>query len=146
VAKHLAAGLKALGPFTIVHGGDPHLGIAAVSWRLKDEQDQGFNLYDLSDRLRTRGWLIAAYPLPADRENETVMRALVRHGFTIDMAEMLLSDIIRGMNQLMKHPLTTSLTRAEAGGFTHNATAAVPSEKSASAAPNTKARSGKKKS
>ncbi|MFD0361664.1 glutamate decarboxylase [Nocardia sp. GCM10030253] len=146
VAKHLAAGLKALGPFEIIHAGDPQLGIAAVTWRLKDEADQGFNLYELSDRLRTRGWLIAAYPLPADRENETVMRALVRHGFSIDMAEMLLSDIIRGMDQLMKHPLTTSLTRAEAGGFTHNATAAVPSKKPMPTVPSKKAKHGKKKS
>jgi glutamate decarboxylase len=129
VAKHLAAGLRELGPFEMIHAGDPQHGIAAVSWRLKDEQDQGFNLYDLSDRLRTRGWLIAAYPLPADRENETIMRALIRHGFTIDMAEMLLSDVIRGMNQLVKHPLTSSLTKEEAGGFTHSATAAVSSEK-----------------
>jgi glutamate decarboxylase len=126
VAKYLAAGLRELGPFEMIHGGDPQHGIAAVSWRLKDEQDQGFNLYDLSDRLRTRGWLIAAYPLPADRENETIMRALTRHGFTIDMAELLLSDVIRGMDQLVKHPPTSSLTKEEAGGFAHSATAAVP--------------------
>ncbi|WP_328408762.1 glutamate decarboxylase [Nocardia sp. NBC_00403] len=129
VAKHLAAGLRELGPFEMIHAGNPQHGIAAVSWRLKDEADQGFNLYDLSDRLRTRGWLIAAYPLPADRENETIMRALIRHGFTIDMAEILLSDVIRGMNQLVRHPLTTPLTKAEAGGFTHTATAAVPDNK-----------------
>ena len=30
-------------------------------------QDHGFTLYDLSERVRMRGWLIASYPLPADR-------------------------------------------------------------------------------
>ena len=45
--------------------GDPQRGITAVCWRLTG--DPGWNLYDLSDRLRSRGWLIAAYPLPADR-------------------------------------------------------------------------------
>jgi len=127
VAQYLADGLTRLGPFEIIHGGNPHHGITAVSWRLRGES--GFNLYDLSDRLRTRGWLIAAYPLSADRENETVMRAVIRHGFTHDMADLLLADIVRGLEQLAKHPLSTSLTRSEAGGFTHSATAAVPTER-----------------
>jgi glutamate decarboxylase len=129
VAQHLTAGLLDLGLFEMIHGGDPHRGIAAVSWRLK--QGAGFNLYELSDRLRTRGWLIAAYPLPADREDETIMRALIRHGFTIDMADMLLADIIRGIKQLAKHPQQTPLTKEEAGGFTHTATAVVPIKKAA---------------
>ncbi|WP_330251978.1 glutamate decarboxylase [Nocardia sp. NBC_00565] len=127
VAQHLTDGLLQLGPFEMIHGGDPQRGIAAVSWRLK--QDVGFNLYELSDRLRTRGWLIAAYPLPPDRGDETIMRALIRHGFTIDMADLLLDDIVRGMRQLAKHPQPTPLTREEAGGFTHTATAVVPSKK-----------------
>ena len=29
--------------------------------------DAGYTLYDLADRLRMRGWQVAAYPLPADR-------------------------------------------------------------------------------
>lgn len=123
VTQHLAAGIAALGPFEIIHGGDPLRGITAVSWRLTESP--GFNLYDLSDRLRTRGWLIAAYPLPADRGGETIMRAVIRHGFTHDMADLLLDDLVRAMKQLQCHPLSSSLTRAEAGGFTHNATPAV---------------------
>ncbi|WP_245717745.1 glutamate decarboxylase [Nocardia jejuensis] len=120
VAQHLARGLDKLGMFEMIHAADPRHGIGAVSWRLN--QDAGFNLYELSDRLRTRGWLIAAYPLPADREDETIMRALVRHGFTVDMIDLLLADIVRGIDQLSKHPQTTPLTAQEAGGFNHNAT------------------------
>ncbi|MGV9412803.1 glutamate decarboxylase [Nocardia sp. NPDC003693] len=124
VAQHLAAGLDRIGPFEIVHDGDPRRGITAVCWRLRG--DQVFNLYDLSDRLRARGWLIAAYPLPADRGDETVMRAVIRHGFTLDMADLLLADVARCLTQLRAHPMVTSLTSAEAGGFTHSAHAAVP--------------------
>jgi glutamate decarboxylase len=123
VAQHLAAGIEKLGLFEILHGGDPLRGIAAVSWTLTD--DQSFNLYDLSDRLRTRGWLVAAYPLPADRNTETIMRVLVRHGFSRDMADLLLEDIGRALAQLDKHPPTTSLTREESGGFNHSARPAV---------------------
>ncbi|MEV6772843.1 glutamate decarboxylase [Nocardia sp. NPDC051030] len=125
--QHLAAKLTEIGPFELIHDSDPQHGIAAVSWRLKG--DPGFNLYELSDRLRTRGWLIAAYPLPADRENETIMRALIRHGFSHDMVDLLLADIVRGLEQLARHPQSTPLTKEEAGGFNHNATAAVPSKK-----------------
>lgn len=124
VTRHLATGLAELGPFEMIHDGDPQRGITAVSWRLTGEQR--FNLYDLSDRLRSRGWLIAAYPLPANRGEETIMRAVIRHGFTHDMVDLLLADMARCLQQLEKHPLATSLTRAEAGGFTHNATAVVP--------------------
>ncbi|RBO87539.1 glutamate decarboxylase [Nocardia puris] len=126
VARRLADGLSTFGPFELVHDGDPARGIAAVSWRLVGSP--GYNLYDLSDRLRTRGWLIAAYPLPADREGETVMRAVIRHGFTHDMVDLLLADIRRSVDQLGRHPLSVSLTRAEAGGFTHDATPVVPDQ------------------
>ncbi|WP_054816551.1 glutamate decarboxylase [Nocardia arizonensis] len=122
VAQHLAQGLNQSGLFEMIHDGDPRHGITAVSWRLREGQD--FNLYDLSDRLRGRGWLIAAYPLPPDRGDETIMRAVIRHGFTHDMVDLLLADFDRCLTLLRKHPLGLSL--AEAGGFTHSATAVVP--------------------
>ncbi|WP_024800785.1 glutamate decarboxylase [Nocardia sp. BMG51109] len=122
-ARRLAAGIAELGPFELMHDGDPLHGIAAVSWTLR--AGATFNLYDLSDRLRTRGWLVAAYPLPADRQDETVMRVLVRHGFSHDMADLLLADLRRAMDQIDRHPPSVSLTRQEAGGFTHSATPAV---------------------
>ena len=126
-ARYLAEGLSRLGPFEMMHDGDPTRGITAVCWRLRG--DPGFNLYDLSDRLRSRGWLIAAYPLPMGRENETIMRAVIRHGFTQDMADLLLSDVQRCMKHLERHPFSTPLTREESSGFTHSATAAVPGKK-----------------
>ncbi|WP_167476542.1 glutamate decarboxylase [Nocardia arthritidis] len=124
VCRHLARGIADIGPFEMIHSGDPMRGITAISWRLRGIQP--FNLYDLSDRLRARGWLIAAYPLPADRQDEVIMRAVIRHGFSFDMADLLLEDIRRSIDQLTEHPWTTSLTRKEAGSFTHNAVASVP--------------------
>ncbi|MET9210515.1 MULTISPECIES: glutamate decarboxylase [unclassified Nocardia] len=119
VARHFAKGLAAAGPFELIHAAEPDRGITAVAWRLTEGAD--YNLYDLSDRLRARGWLIAAYPLPADRQDETIMRAVFRHGFTVDMAELLLADIRRGLRQLEDNPWRTPLTREQAGGFTHDA-------------------------
>ena len=42
--------------------------------------DCGFTLYDLSDRLRARGWQVPAYSMPPNREDLVVQRILVRHG------------------------------------------------------------------
>ncbi|MVU79262.1 glutamate decarboxylase [Nocardia sp. ET3-3] len=126
-SRHLAKGIAEAGPFELIHDADPNRGITAVSWKLVT--GESYNLYDLSDRLRTRGWLIAAYPLPADREDEIIMRAVLRHGFTTDMADLLIADLHRSLKVLGKHPMQSSLTREEAGGFPHNAHAVVPTPK-----------------
>ncbi|OLT29363.1 glutamate decarboxylase [Nocardiopsis sp. CNR-923] len=118
-ARHICAGITALGPFEVIHDGDPGKGITAVSWRLVG--DEPFTLYDLADRMRTRGWLLPAYPLPADRGNEVIQRVLVRHGFSHDMADLLLDDLARSLDHLRTHPPAPSLTRKEAGGFNHGA-------------------------
>jgi glutamate decarboxylase len=124
VARRFAAGVAALGPFDLIFDGDPHRGITAVSWRLTPGQEFGYNLYDFGVLLRSHGWLIAAYPLPADREDEVIQRAVIRHGFSQDMADVLLADMRRCLEQLAAHPPGVSLSREEAGSFGHNATPA----------------------
>jgi glutamate decarboxylase len=124
VARQLASGLADMGPFEIIHGGQSDRGIPAVSWSLVG--DHAFNLYDLSDKLRGRGWLVAAYPLPADRQDETIMRVVVRHGFSRDMADLFLADVRRCLDQLAAHPPSSPLTHTEAGTFNHDASPAVP--------------------
>ena len=55
-----------------------------------------------------------------------VIRFIVRHGFSRDMADMLLEDIKRSVEHLEQHPPGKTLTAAEATGFTHHA---LPKEK-----------------
>ena len=40
-----------------------------------------------------RGWLVPAYPMPADLEQITAQRIVVRNGVTQDLAEALLATI-----------------------------------------------------
>jgi glutamate decarboxylase len=120
---YLARALAALGPFEIVHAGDPHIGIPAVSWRLAPGE-HGFNLFDLADRLRAHGWLVPAYTLPANLQEQAIQRILVRHGFSRDMADLLLADMRRSLKTLEDHPPSSSLSEAEVGSFNHNATPA----------------------
>ena len=65
-ARYIAAEIGKLGPFEVLYGGDMDKGIPAVCWALKAEANPGFNLYDLADRLRNRGWQVPAYSLPAN--------------------------------------------------------------------------------
>ncbi len=123
--KHLTQEIAKLGPFEIVHDGDPLKGIAAVSWKLTDDHEHGFNLFDVADRLRAHGWLVPAYTLPPHLEDLAIQRILVRHGFSRDMADLLMADIHRSLKTLQEHPPSSSLSEGEVGSFNHNAKPAV---------------------
>lgn len=94
-------------------------GIPAVCWKLSGGVDSGFSLYDLADRLRTRGWQVPAYSLPASCQNVVVQRILVRHGVSRDLGSLLLEDMKRSIDHFQKHPVQTPMTADEASGFHH---------------------------
>lgn len=108
-AQWLAQELDKLGIFELVYNG--HGGLPAVAYKLKPEVTQ-FNLYDLSDRIRARGWLIASYPLPADREKTIVQRIMIRHGVSRDLAALLLDDIKRAIDHFRQNPVVKSTAKA----------------------------------
>jgi glutamate decarboxylase len=124
-AAYLAQEVARTGMFELVFDGDPLRGICAVCWRLGDGAEAGFNLFDLADRLRTRGWLVPAYTLPPDREDLVVQRILVRHGVSRDLGELLVDDLHRALESLDSHPPSRSLSAREAGGFSHHSTPAT---------------------
>lgn len=120
-AEYLAAQIARLGPFEILFGGDRKAGIPALAWKLKDGAAiGGYTLYDLADRLRSRGWQVPAYSMPANRQDLVVQRILVRHGVSRDLAELLLDDMRRAIDWFEKHPVSKPMTAAEASGFNHN--------------------------
>jgi glutamate decarboxylase len=90
VATYLAHGIAGIGPFELWNDGSD---IPVFAWRLKNDHTKNWNLYHLSDRLRSEGWLIPAYPLPTDLADITVQRIVVRNGLTMDLADKLLVDI-----------------------------------------------------
>ncbi len=117
IAAYLGEEIARLGLFDIIHDGRG--GIPAVCWKLKPGADVSYTLYDIDDRLRTRGWQVPAYSLPPNCEDIVVQRILVRHGMSRDLADLLLDDIRAALRQLEKHPRTRPLTEAEVGGFHH---------------------------
>ncbi len=112
-AKYLADDLRELGIFDIIHEGDN--GIPAVCWTLKKDAQVKFNLFDLSKALRLRGWQIPAYTMPANRQDLVVMRALIRHGVSCDIINILSKDLKRFVAELTLYPPNHHATEKEVG-------------------------------
>ncbi|MGD9196987.1 MAG: glutamate decarboxylase [Desulfobacterales bacterium] len=117
-AQYMADEIDKLGPFKIIYDGRG--GIPAMSWSLKEGVDPGFNLFDLSDRIRMRGWQIAAYSMPANRQDLVVMRILVRHGVSRDLIDLLVTDLRSCIAYFEKNPVTHKGTEEESGSFKHS--------------------------
>ena len=118
-ARHFADRLPQIGPFELVNNGDPGAGIPTVVWRLPEGSDPGFNLYDLAERLRLRGWQVPAYPFTGSYAATPFQRILVKRDFTREMADLLLADIAAAVEHFRTHPIHTRLTAAEAASYNH---------------------------
>jgi hypothetical protein len=58
--------------------------------------------------------------MPPDREDLVIMRILVRHGFSRDLGELFIADVQRCLDYFKKNPIAHSLTRKDAGGYSHS--------------------------
>ena len=116
-AKYIAGQIDKMGPFKVIYNGEG--GIPALCWSLKEGTNPGYTLYDLADRLRSRGWQVPAYSMPANRTDLVVQRILVRHGVSKDLGDLLIKDIKRCLKYFKKNPVTVPLTEKEAGGYKH---------------------------
>ena len=114
-ARYLSDEIEKLGLFDIIYNGRG--GIPAVSFSLKEGVDPGFNLFDLSGVIRIRGWQIAAYSLPPNRQDLVIMRILVRHGVSRDLAHLLIGDLKRAIDYFKRNPVPHMATEKEYGGF-----------------------------
>ena len=104
--------------FDLIHDGNS--GIPGCAWALANGENPGFNLYDLSNQLRIKGWQVPTYPMPRNRQDMLVQRVLMRLGVSRDLAGLLMNDLRRAVRELEKNPPLKSLTPASAGGYNHN--------------------------
>lgn len=117
VAKYVCEGIKKMGIFDILYDGDG--GLPAGCWRMKKDAQVQFNLFDITDRLRNRGWLLPAYSMPANAQQVVIQRILCRHGFSMDMANLLLDDFQRTVEFLRQRGNCGSLSEEAAASFKH---------------------------
>lgn len=100
VALYLSGKIAQAGPFELLTDGSE---LPVFAFRVSDPQ-AGFTVFDVSERLRTRGWLVPAYTFPANLQDVAVLRVVVRNGFTRDLADVLVSDLRHHVAALRKHP------------------------------------------
>jgi len=103
VALFLSGEIAKLPPFELITKGDD---IPVFCWKMDEHyaKTASFSLYDLADKLRERGWLVPAYPMPRNREDLVVQRIVVKEDFSRDLAERLLEDLRRAIAYFESQP------------------------------------------
>ena len=72
--------------------------IPVISFRLAGDFD--YTEFDVSAGLRSFGWQVPAYTMPEGAENISVLRVVVREGFSADLARSLYEDTVEVIKQL----------------------------------------------
>ncbi len=114
VATYLSSEIEKMEPFDLVSRGDT---IPVFAWKLAPGE-RNWDLFDLADRLRMRGWLVPAYPMPENMQGLVVQRIVVRLGLSHDMAELLL-DAIREEVAFLEDLSAPIPRKRPATGFAH---------------------------
>jgi glutamate decarboxylase len=98
-ARALAAKLKATGDFELIGDGEEQLPL--VAFKLAGEKS--YDEFDVSWQLSAeRGWMLPAYTLPPNAENEKVLRALVKQTLSREQIDRLADDIVEACATLEK--------------------------------------------
>jgi glutamate decarboxylase len=84
---------------------------------MRDDIDN-FTVFDVSNAMRERGWLLPAYTFPKNREDLAALRVVVKRGFSHDMADLLVADLERQLPRLQKQPEPVH-DSTTAAGFHH---------------------------
>jgi len=67
--------------------------------------------------LPPRGWQVPAYSLPANVQDLSIQRILVRYGVSRDLGLLLVDDMKRAIEYFRQHAVHAPMTAAEASGF-----------------------------
>jgi glutamate decarboxylase len=102
IAMYLSGEISKLGQFELLSDGSD---LPVFAFKLRDDVDK-YSVFDLSERLRMRGWQVPAYTFPENLTDMAVMRIVVRNGFSMDLANLLLEDFKLHLNILEHHPQT----------------------------------------
>jgi glutamate decarboxylase len=102
IALYLSSEIAKMGQFELLTDGSD---LPVFAFKLRDDITT-YSVFDLSERLRQRGWQVPAYTFPEDMTDTSVMRIVVRNGFSMDLANLLLDDFRLHLRILEHHPQT----------------------------------------
>ena len=108
VALYLSGEIAKMGPFDLISDGSD---IPVFAFQANEKAN--FSVFDMSDKLRERGWLLPAYTFPKNCEDVAVLRCVCKEGFTRDMADMLLRDMQNAVNFFASRPSHTPKTEGK---------------------------------
>jgi len=98
-AQYLAKLLAGSGKFEMINESQM-LPIVALKFK---NTIKNYTVFDLSHKIRERGWVISAYTMPPNAEEVAIMRVVVREHFSRDMCDILFKDIMEACDYLEKH-------------------------------------------
>jgi len=113
-AAYLASELSKMDEFEVLTDGSD---MPLVTWTTVG--DRSWTLYDLSAKLRERGWQVPAYPMPANIQDITVLRVVFRNGVSVDLTRILLDDLTAAVKFLEARPVAAPLASTTATAFHH---------------------------
>ena len=114
VATRLSTAIAEIGPFELITRGDE---LPVFAFTLK-KGVENYTVFDVSNSLRERGWLVPAYTFPENRTDLAALRVVVKRGFSHDLADLLVADLKRQLPRLEQQaaPVHDS---SSAAGFHH---------------------------
>ncbi|HAT4265429.1 TPA: glutamate decarboxylase [Clostridium perfringens] len=116
VAMFLASELEKTGLFQIYNNGK---NLPIVCYKLRDDVNVDWTLYDLADRLLMKGWQVPAYPLPADLQDTIIQRIVCRADLSHNLAELYLRDLKAAIEDLNNARVLNQKSKTGVQGFTH---------------------------
>nr|GLL26179.1 glutamate decarboxylase [Ipomoea trifida] len=117
-AMVLKEALEKTGKFNII---SKDMGVPLVAFSLKD--NRRYTEFEISDMLRRYGWIVPAYTMPPDAEHVTVLRVVIREDFSRTLAERLVNDVEKVIQELETLPARVGAKLAADGeGAVHKKT------------------------
>ncbi len=116
LATHISKGVAGIGPYRLISDGSD---LPVFAFALHPDVTH-YTVFDVSERLRERGWLVPAYTFPENREDLSVLRVVVRAGMHKEMADELLETLAEKTKQLesLSEPLPAAVA-SQARAFAH---------------------------
>jgi glutamate decarboxylase len=115
VALHISYGVSDLKVYDLISRGDE---LPVFAFALKPEI-KNYTVFDISDRLRQRGWLVPAYNFPENRQDLSVLRVVVRAGMHVEMADNLLEFLAEQTRELQELKWPLPRPAVEHAAFAH---------------------------
>jgi glutamate decarboxylase len=115
VALYTSGQVAEIGPYELLSDGSE---LPVFFFRLKPEV-ANYTVYDVSAKMRERGWQVPAYSLPDNLTEVSGLRVVVRNGFGHDLADLFLEDLRRATEFLESLPARLPQDPSHTASFRH---------------------------